>query len=277
MTEIQKEIQEKWENATFTNNFLFCKILSSDLDLCRELLELLLGMEIDHLELAQSERAVKADIGSHGVRFDVYARDDGRIFDVELQSAETDDLAKRARYYQGVIDVDNLPEGVFYSGLKDSYVIFICLFDLFGRGLPVYTFENICIEDSAVRLNDRAVKVFFNTRACDRISDGRLRSLFKYMTDARAESELTRRIEAGVARAKRNQDWRKNFMTWEQSIRYEGVRAGKERAREVAENLLHETNLPPEQIARCCSIPVDDVLALRKRIAQETETDGRAL
>ena len=274
MTEIQKEIQEKWESATFTNNFLFCKILSSDLDLCRELLELLLGMEIDHLELAQSERAVKADIGSHGVRFDVYARDDGRIFDVELQSAETDDLAKRARYYQGVIDVDNLPEGVFYSGLKDSYVIFICLFDLFGRGLPVYTFENICIEDSAVRLNDRAVKVFFNTRACDRISDGRLRSLFKYMTDARAESELTRRIEAGVARAKRNQDWRKNFMTWEQSIRYESERFAKEKVLENAENLLRLNKLSETEIAQCCSLPLEEVLALKERLALEATPVG---
>lgn len=271
MTEIQKEIQEKWESATFTNNFLFCKILSSDLDLCRELLELLLGIGIERLELAQSEMAVKADIGSHGVRFDVYARDDGRIFDVELQSAETDDLAKRARYYQGVIDVDNLPEGVFYSELKDSYIIFICLFDLFGRGLPVYTFENICIEDSTVKLNDRAIKVFFNTRACDRISDGNLKAFLKYLTGARADTDLTRRIEAKVARAKGNQDWRKNFMTWEQSIRYEGVRAGKERARENAGNFLKMNVLSPEQIAQGCSLPLEEVLALKERLASDSE------
>lgn len=271
MTEIQKEIQEKWESATFTNNFLFCKILSSDLELCRELLETLLGIGIERLELAQSERAVKADIGSHGVRFDVYARDDGRIFDVELQSAETDDLAKRARYYQGVIDVDNLPEGVFYSELKDSYIIFICLFDLFGRGLPVYTFENVCNEDSTVKLNDRAIKVFFNTRACDRISDGNLRAFLKYLTGARADTDLTRRIEAKVARAKGNQDWRKNFMTWEQSIRYEGVRAGKERARENAGNFLKMNVLSPEQIAQGCSLPLEEVLALKERLASDSE------
>ena len=50
--------------------------------------------------------------GSRGVRFDVYTQGDNRIFDIELQTANEGDLPKRARYYQGVIDVDNLPEGV---------------------------------------------------------------------------------------------------------------------------------------------------------------------
>lgn len=129
----------------------------------------------------------------------------------------------------------------------------------------------MCNEGSTVKLNDRAIKVFFNTRACDRINDGNLRAFLKYLTGARADTDLTRRIEAKVARAKGNQDWRKNFMTWEQSIRYEGVRAGKERARENAGNFLKMNVLSPEQIAQGCSLPLEEVLALKERLASDSE------
>lgn len=274
MRNLWQTAEEKWENATFANNFIFCNILSTDLDLCRELLELLLHIEIERLELAQSERSVKTDYNSHGVRLDVYTRGDGRIFDVELQTADTDDLAKRARYYQGVIDVDNLPEGVLYRELKDTYIIFICLFDLFGRGLPVYTFENVCAEDSGVKLNDRAFKVFFNARECDRITDREARSFFKYLAGERADSDLTRRIDAGVARAKRNRDWKRSFMTLEQYVLYEGERVRKETLaearRENAVSLLRMNLLTPAQIAQAVSLSLDEVLALKENLSQET-------
>lgn len=64
---------------------------------------------------------MKETFGSRGVRFDVYTQGDNKIFDIELQTANEGDLPKRARYYQGVIDVDNLPEGVDHKKLKDSY------------------------------------------------------------------------------------------------------------------------------------------------------------
>ena len=37
------------------------------------------------------------------------------------------------------MDVDNLLRGQSYAELKESYVIFICKQDPFGKGLPVYT------------------------------------------------------------------------------------------------------------------------------------------
>ena len=36
--------------------------------------------------------------------------------------------------------------------LKESHVIFICMEDIFGHGLPVYTFEDVCLENNAVKL-----------------------------------------------------------------------------------------------------------------------------
>ncbi len=73
---------------------------------------------------------------SKGARFDVYVKDgSGRCFDIEIQTSHLIDLAKRARYYQGVMDVDNLMAGEDYKDLKDSYVIFLCLGAPFAQGL----------------------------------------------------------------------------------------------------------------------------------------------
>ena len=80
---------KSWDELTFADNFLFCKILESEPELCRQLLELLLHIRIDHLEVPQAERTMQETIESKSVRFDVYTKDDNRIFDLEMQTTET--------------------------------------------------------------------------------------------------------------------------------------------------------------------------------------------
>ena len=43
-------------------------------------------------------------------------------------------LPKRARYYSGQMDLDLLRQGMEYEELPDTIVIFLCMFDPFGRG-----------------------------------------------------------------------------------------------------------------------------------------------
>ena len=58
-----------------------------------------------------------------------------------MQTTNTRDLPKRSRYYQGTIDLNMMSAGATYDKLKQSYIIFINTFDLFGKGFPKYTFE----------------------------------------------------------------------------------------------------------------------------------------
>ncbi|MBQ3670316.1 MAG: hypothetical protein II921_02420, partial [Treponema sp.] len=46
--------EEKWESLTFANNFLFCRILESEPEICRRILEILLHIKIERLEMLQS-------------------------------------------------------------------------------------------------------------------------------------------------------------------------------------------------------------------------------
>ena len=42
---------------------------------------------------------------------------------------------------------------------------------------------------------------------------------------------------------------------------------------ENAKNLLLETDLPVEKIAKCCSLPLEQVISLKDELTKETEKD----
>ncbi|MBR1537092.1 MAG: Rpn family recombination-promoting nuclease/putative transposase [Treponema sp.] len=209
---------QSWEKLTFANNFLFCKILENDKELCRQILELLLHIKIEKLEKPEIEKTMQESLESKSVRFDVYTKDDKRIFDIEMQTSVKKNLPKRARYYQSVIDMDNLSHGENYSKLKDTYVIFLCLNDIFGKNLPMYFFENFCQQNKSIKLNDRAFKVFFNASKSDKMKSDEEKYFFNFLRGEKANSDLTKKIEEKVRYAKKNAKWRKQFMTWQQTI-----------------------------------------------------------
>ena len=173
---------EKWNSLTLANNFIFCKVLEENPDVCKELLEMLLDIKIDRIEQPKSEQTFKTDFDSRGIRLDVYVKDGtGRCFDIEIQTSNYMRLEKRARYYQGLMDVDSIQSGQEYSALKDSYVIFLCLGDAFGHRLPVYTFRYRAEEDKNILMNDGTVNIFFNATMYDKMQSENLRSFFRYL------------------------------------------------------------------------------------------------
>ena len=176
--EMELTPEQKWDTATIANNFIFYKIMRHNPDVCKELLEILLEIEIEHIEI-RGEETVEIDFGSKGIRLDVYAKNNTQVFNLEMQSSDTKELPERARYYQGTIDVDCLKSGEKYSELKDSYVIFICIPDIFEKGLPRYSFENLCREDSSLHLNDRTYKYFFIAQNCDKILNEKQKSFLQ--------------------------------------------------------------------------------------------------
>ncbi|MBP3773085.1 MAG: Rpn family recombination-promoting nuclease/putative transposase [Treponema sp.] len=276
---------EKWEDLTFANNFLFCKILESEPELCRQLLELLLHIEIDHLEIPQAERTFKETIESKSVRFDVYTKGDNKIFDIEIQTTNKKNLPKRSRYYQSIIDMSNLNAGTDYDELKETYIIFICLNDIFHKGLPLYTFENICNENRDIKLNDRAFKLFFNAANCDKLSSGEQKSFFKFLKGEIADSDFTRLLKDKLYVAKKNAEWRMQYMTWEQTLREEYKLAYKEAYQEAykeaalentvenARNLLR-LGVSAEIVSQGCSLPLEEVLALTKESGSQAAATG---
>ncbi|MCD8221359.1 MAG: Rpn family recombination-promoting nuclease/putative transposase [Clostridiales bacterium] len=134
-----------------------------DAEICRLTLERILGFPIREVTV-DTEHAFTVNPDYRGVRLDARADDaDGTAFTIEMQVSDEHNLPKRSRCYQGQMDVESLRPGAEFDELPESYVIFICLFDPFGRGRYRYTYREECVEDGEP-LGDGTCKIFLNTK-----------------------------------------------------------------------------------------------------------------
>ncbi len=268
VNEIEQALEEKWKNATIANNFIFYKVMRNNPDVCKELLEILLQINIDHIEM-KTEETVEVDFGKKGICMDVYAVGANKAFDLEMQTSDKGNLPERARYYQGILDVQELNSGADYKTLKDSYVIFICVPDIFGKGLAKYTFENMCIENPDIKLNDRTYKLFFIADNYDKILDEKQKAFLKLVIspdDSKKQKDsFTEKLIKLVEEAKINSQWRKQFMEWERemAIRF---REGERQARiEDARNFF-ANGVSIEIIAKSLNMTVEEVTEITKSV-----------
>ena len=223
--------EKSFEELTITDDFIFTKVMQNQ-GLCKKLLEMLLSVKILQITYPQGQKTIDIAYDSKGIRLDVYVDDEkGTIYNIEMQTTRRKNLPKRSRYYQGMIDLDLLEKGADYEELQKSYVIFICTFDPFGKGRHIYTFENICLEDTDIQLKDDSIKVFVNTKGTMQDISQELQGLMDYFNGMTAMQGFAKELHQEVERIKENEDWRREYMTLEmrERERYrEGFGDGKE-------------------------------------------------
>jgi predicted transposase/invertase (TIGR01784 family) len=168
----------------------------------------------------------------------VYVKDEKEVvYDIEMQVSHTKELPKRSRYYQSMIDLQLIDKGQLYDELKRSYVIFICPFDLYGKGRHIYTFENICKEDGSISMGDEAVKIFLNAKGTlDDVSD-ELKAFLDYVAGKKPKDAYVERLEEAVKEAKKNREWRHEYMTLLMRDQ-ENVKIGEKRGEERLAKLI---------------------------------------
>ena len=228
--------ESKWATATIRDNFVFSKTMELYPDLCRRLLELILNVQISDISYPEREKTVEACIDGKGIRLDVYVEDKGtgRSFDVEMQLSDSDNLAKRIRYYQSLIDTDKLKRGQHYSALGESFIIFICPFDRFKQGRHIYTFQDRCAEDPNLLLNDGATKIFLNTKGTNDDVAPDIKAFLSYVDSGDISGKFVEELDAAVDRVKTTTTARHDFMTLQMALleeRMEGELQGEQRGR----------------------------------------------
>ena len=83
------------------------------------------------------------------ITIDIWAVDgNGKVYDIEVQRADTGAIPQRARFHSALIDSKLLEEGQKFKEIKDSYVIFITQNDVIGEGLPLYHVERVIKENN---------------------------------------------------------------------------------------------------------------------------------
>lgn len=111
------------------------------------------------------------------------------------------DMPLRIRYYQASKTITSLESGDEYHQLKPGYVIFICLFDYFGKGEAVYRFQNL-EENLHLPLDDKQFTIILNLKCPEEKIPERLRPFYHYVNSGDAgDDAFTRRIQKLVDRA----------------------------------------------------------------------------
>ena len=96
--------------------------------------------------------------------------------------------------------------------MERSYVIFICTFDLFGKGRHIYTFENRCLQDYEIGFGDETTKIILNTKGTMNDVSSVMKRLLDYIDGQEASNEFTNALETAVRSVKNNENWRMEYI-----------------------------------------------------------------
>ncbi len=226
--------EELWENLKISNDFMFAKVMRNP-ELCKGMLERLLDISIDRVEYPEEQKVIDIAKDSKSVRLGVYLKDEkGTVYNIEIQTTNSRNIPKRTRFYQGMIDLNAIEKGADYSELPQSFVIFICTFDVFGESRWKYTFENICRENMNLSLQDGTTKIFFNTTGTKGNLNKQAVNVLKFIEDNTIEDDFTKRLAQEVQKIKENKEWKVEYMTLlmrEREKYQEGMAEGEARGR----------------------------------------------
>ena len=197
----EQELRREFKKLKFTDDFMFGRLMSDE-RICRIVLEIFTGREIKDIQSIIDQRTLRITSESKGVRYDVYIETDEYVNDIEMQQIDDkntiNNLPRRSRFYQGLLDLNVLKKGKDYEELKDSYVIFICTFDPFGEGLCCYNYENTCRDGERRFLEDGRNILFFNTKGTIKNVSKEVLAMLNYMETGEATDEITRYIDNEV-------------------------------------------------------------------------------
>ncbi|WP_242990618.1 MULTISPECIES: hypothetical protein [unclassified Clostridium] len=198
-------------------------------------------MDEPDLKLARVhvEEVVLNAIGKRAIRLDAWAEsEDERQFVTEMQNdTQNDDVRRRSRFYQGLLDTPILKAGkkTKYRELPSTIVTFITQEDIFGLDRAMYTFTEQCEEIQGLHLGDGTKKIFLNMSS----KNGRaeLVSLLQYMKKSELDNpeilvrdERIMNLNRIVEEVKKSEEWEDVRM----SIYSVGVEDGIERGEHQA-------------------------------------------
>lgn len=221
----KKSLQE----LTFKDNFMFGAVMLNP-ENCKETLERCLSIEIERVEV-DKEKTIVYNPEFKGVRLDIYAKDENNThYNVEMQVLRKPALEKRARYYHGQIDMELLLSGLSYQELPDTYVVFICDFDPYGKGKYRYTRKVTCEEVLELSMDDGSHTIFLSTKGNNAEEEPKeLVDFLKFVGAPLSESEkdyedeFIRQLQDSIREVKKSREMGARYMTFQELLNDERV------------------------------------------------------
>lgn len=182
----------------------------------RNVLSIITGERDLELKEVHVEEVILNKSGQRAIRLDARATDvSGRHFATEMQNdTENDDVRRRSRFYQGLLDTPLLKSGreTRYKYLPPTIITFITQKDVFGKGLAKYTFTEQCEEVEGLHLENGTTKIFLNMSSKN--GEPVLVSLLQYMKHTTLENpeilvrdERLTQLNEVVTEVKQSEEW----------------------------------------------------------------------
>ena len=192
---MRKNYGAMYDQLKFTDDFMFCKILENNPEICKELLEVILGIKIKKVESVSKQKEIRVKSDGKGVRFDL--------------------------------------------------------------SLPVYHFENACMENTDLLLDDETEKIFVNSKGIRENISEEMKAFLDFLEDKQSNSHLTKRLQEELENARRQEEWRHEYMTLaerdeekREEGRQEGIKEGIKEGIMVLVESLREVGLSEEVIVQ---------------------------
>ena len=226
-----------YEELELKDDFMFGLIMH-DPKYVKPFLEMILKIKIRKVVYPQSQKSIDLSANAKAIRLDVYVEDDqNTVFNLEMQTSDNRNLPKRMRYYQGVIDLNILQKGQDYTKLKKSYVIFICNYDPFGKGRCLYRFENVCVDDPSILLEDDAIKIIINPYGKDRDQfENGFQALMEFLKNGQISDTYTESLKEEITEVKESEEWGRRYMNLFIRDR-ENIELGKEIGEKIGKEI----------------------------------------
>lgn len=251
------------ERISTQEDFVFGSVMSNK-HLCQHLIQIILPeLRINRIEFPTLQKAVQENIISRGVRFDVYTKDqNGVVYEIDMQVRHTRGLPQWVRYYQGRIDGDMLRHGQPYAKLRQSYVIFICPFHPYDKGLHKYEFRNYCRQDKSLAMGDGRTAIFLNAKGMVNDVDQDLRNFLEYVDNKDVKDDhYVDELRDYINVLSKDTEWRKEYMDnkthmmfHDEDIRAEGRKEGRAEGQTLAIKktvaMLKPMDIPETEIAK---------------------------
>ena len=293
------QFSKKFEDLQFSDNYIFCKVMHNK-ELCKEMLEILLGIKVKDIEYIETEHPIENFYENRGIRMDVFVQNSDKIFNMEMQTGDYDDLLMRSRYYLSAADTSTTPRRTRFKDLKETYILFICKDDPFNHDIPLYTEQKVFKELPEVQIDDKSHKLFYNCSAFAKAEDEEVASVLEFIYDLKAKSKFTKKLEDEVIHAKARPGFKDDYMYFMDYVEYEAEKAAEKAAKEAAEKAAKEATekatrettervtrettekfsieaatallkegLSVELIAKCINIPISQVRELAEQLEKQ--------
>ncbi len=261
----ERRVEEAMKFNLLSN--VFMSVALNDIPACQYVLRILTGIEDLVVKEVRSQYQI-SKLHSHDAILDILAEDGtGKLYNLEIQRADTVDHARRTRFYGAMIDSEYLGKGKTYADLPDVYVIYISETDLWKKGYTTYPVEKR-FGNTDIPYEDGLHILYVNAAVNDGSETAKLMQYFKTADpNDMTHGDLSKRVhylkseEGGYQQMCEISEkiYKEGMEDGRVEGKKEGIAEGRlESQKETAESLFH-MGMAVEDIAKALKVHANQV------------------